>query len=122
MITSTFQNPGTDIHTSARTHPFFATFLKWCSDQQENRLFWLGLALAGYGCVLTPITVIAVVLAGVNMVLFTLSVLTMTVNLVVNLAALPTKITIPVLIISVIADIAILISCVMIGFDASYAF
>ena len=122
MITTTFQHTGTNIHTRSSDHNFLTTFLNWCSDQQENRLLWLGIALAGYGCVLTPMTIIAVVLAGVNMGLFTIAMLAMTINLVVNLAALPTKITIPVLIFSVIADIAVLISCAVIGFDASYAF
>jgi hypothetical protein len=38
-------------------------------------------------------------------------------SLVTNLAAMPTKITIPVLVFSILIDIAIVVSCLAIGFD-----
>ena len=74
-------------------------FMSWCQDQQEDRLLWLGIALAGHGCVM----------AGLSFPLFMIALLAMTMALVANLAALPTKITIPVLFLGVLADAAVLL-------------
>lgn len=94
-------------------------FFDWSAGQEKNRFLWLGLILAGHGCVLTPITVMAVLLAGTNMYLFILALVAMGMSLVTNLAAMPTKVTIPVFVLSVIIDISIIFSCVLIGFDIS---
>jgi hypothetical protein len=93
----------------------YKRFLNWCSNQ--NRLLWLGIALSAHGCIITPLTVMAILLAGTNMFLFLLAIVTMGATLVTNLAALPTKITIPVFILSTLVDIAIIISCVFMGMD-----
>lgn len=92
-------------------------FFTWCKEQEENRFLWIGIALAGHGCILTPLTVMAVLLAGTNMFLFILAIVAMGMSLVTNLAAMPTKVTIPVLVLSILLDIAIVISCLAIGFD-----
>lgn len=86
-------------------------FMNWCKEQDENRFMWIGIALAGHGCVLTPLTVMAVVFAGTNMLLFMLAIVAMGMALVTNLAAMPTKITIPVFVFSIIIDIAIVLTC-----------
>jgi hypothetical protein len=91
--------------------------MNWCKGQEENRLLWLGIALAGHGCILTPLTVMTVLLAGTNLFLFVLALVAMGMSLVTNLAAMPTKITIPVLVFSILIDIAIVVSCLAIGFD-----
>lgn len=92
-------------------------FMNWCEGQQKNRLLWLGVSLTAHGCILTPITIMAVLLAGSNLVLFVLALVAMGVSLVTNLAALPTKITIPVFVFSIVLDIVIILSCVLTGFD-----
>src|SRR5688572_28913269 len=78
----------------------FSRFMAWCSNQQENRLLWLGIAVTGHGCVITPLTILAVLLAGTNLFLFVLVLVAMCMSLVTNLAALPTRITIPVFVLS----------------------
>jgi hypothetical protein len=100
----------------------FTKFLNWCKEQQENRLLWLGLALVGHGCILTPITVFAIALSGNSLSLLMLTLVAMILTLVTNLAAMPTKITIPVFIFSVIVDISILIACTSIGFNLAKVF
>ena len=95
----------------------FTKFINWCKEQDENRFMWVGIVLAGHGCILTPLTVMAVLLAGTNIVLFMLAIVAIGMAVVTNLAAMPTKITIPVFILSIIMDIAIVIACVAIGFD-----
>jgi hypothetical protein len=87
-------------------------FTSWCEAQQENRFLWLGLALAGHGCAVTPITLYFVFLAGMNFTLFMVALAAMAMALVVNLAALPTKITIPVLAFSIILDLVVIAASV----------
>src|SRR5688572_23728818 len=95
----------------------FTRFMNWCNGQQEDRLLWLGIALAGHGCVITPLTIMAVLLAGTNLFLFVLALVAMGMALVTNLAALPTKITIPVFVLSILIDLAIIAACITMGFD-----
>jgi hypothetical protein len=104
-------------HIGTSSPSLFSRFLNWCENQQDQRLLWVGLALAGHGCILTPLTIMAVLLAGTNLFLFMLGLIAMGMALVTNLAALPTKITIPVFILSILIDIAIVIACISIGFD-----
>lgn len=73
-------------------------FSLWLKNQEKNRLFWLGIAiLGGIGTVL-PLTLLAVVFFAGNS--FTLWVLACVINvpvLILNLAAQPPRITLPVL-------------------------
>jgi len=99
----------------------FTRFFKWCEAQQESRLFWLGMALTVHGCVLTPFTVMAVMIAGNSLTLFMLAIVSMGLVVVTNLAALPTKITIPMLLFSVLLDIVIIAaSALMVYFPGGF--
>ena len=91
--------------------------MNWCENQNENRILWIGIALAAHGCIITPLTVMAVLLAGTNLILFMLAIVAMGMSLVTNLAALPTRITIPVFFLSILIDVIIVISTLVIGFD-----
>jgi hypothetical protein len=99
-----------------------STFITWCKGQQEDRLLWLGIALAGHGCFLTPLTGMAVLMAGGNMILFALTIISMGLALISNLAAMPTKITIPVFVGSIVLDIAIIATCASMGFTTTNIF
>ena len=59
----------------------------------------------------------AVLLAGTNLFLFVLALVAMGMSLVTNLAALPTRITIPVFILSILIDIVIIATSVVMGMD-----
>src|SRR5688500_6550128 len=48
----------------------FTKFSNWCAGQETYRLGWLGGILAIHGCVLTPITLFAVILSGTNFALY----------------------------------------------------
>jgi hypothetical protein len=94
-------------------------FISWCDGQEKNRLGWLAGALTIHGCLLTILTMFAVILAGNHFIFWPFVIGAMGVTLVVNLAAMPTKITIPIFFFSVLVDLIIIISCIAIGFDAS---
>ena len=93
-------------------------FIDWCNGQEKYRLGWLAAAITLHGCVLTILTMFAVVLAGNHFIFWPFVIGAMGITLVVNLAAMPTKITIPVFFFSVLIDLVIIISCIAIGFDA----
>ena len=102
--------------TSIPKSSVFARFVNWCEGQQDNRILWIGIALAGHGCVITPLTIMIVLLTGNSLALFVLATAAMGMALVTNLAALPTKITIPVFVLSLIIDIGIIITCAGMAF------
>ena len=92
-------------------------FLTWCRSQEPNRLLWLGVILTFHGCVLTPLTVMAVLLAGTNLTLFILAIVAMGMSLVTNLAAMPTRVTLPVFALSIVMDLVIVAIALAHGFD-----
>lgn len=94
-------------------------FINWCDSQEKYRFGWLATALTLHGCVLTILTMFAVVLAGNHFIFWPFVIGAMGITLIVNLAAMPTKITIPVFFFSVLVDLTIIVSCIAIGFDAS---
>ena len=94
-------------------------FITWCNKQEKNRFGWLAVALTGHGCFLTPMTLFAIILSGNLFVFWMLAMAAMAMCLITNLAALPTKITIPVFFASIFIDIAIIFYCAHIGFDIS---
>ena len=75
----------------------WSKFINWTDKQEENRFGWTAFAIAGHGCVFTIITVATILLTGNNFIFWPFAIGAMTTCLIVNLAALPTKITIPVL-------------------------
>lgn len=87
-------------------------FINWCSGQQENRLLWLGVALGIHGCLVTPVALMTVMLTGANPILIFLTAASMGTPLVVNLAAMPTRISIPVFMGSVLLSIAVMIAAI----------
>jgi hypothetical protein len=118
MATTTLnQTMAADYAAGAEKATIVNRFLNWSKGQEKNRLMWLGIALSAHGCIITPLTIMAVLLAGTNLFLFMLALVAMGATLVTNLAAMPTKVTIPVFILSTIIDIAIVFSCVFIGLD-----
>src|SRR5688572_9634742 len=94
-------------------------FIAWCVSQEQYRLGWLAAAITLHGCVLTIFTMFAVVLAGNHFLFWPFIIGGTGITLIVNLSAMPTKITIPVFFFSVFVDLVIIISCIAIGFDAS---
>jgi hypothetical protein len=91
----------------------FNKFFQWCAAQEKNRFGWLAAALSIHGCALTPITLFAIVLAGNNFIFWILALIAMGASLVTNLAALPTKITIPTFLSSVLIDLSLIATCLV---------
>ncbi len=93
-----------------------ARFFDWCDQQQKYWLMWLAFSLVLHGCVLIPLTFISVLLAGGDMMLFAAALAVVAASVVTNLAGLPTRVTIPVFILTFFTDIIIIIGCAAMGF------
>jgi hypothetical protein len=92
-------------------HKFFA----WCATQQKNRLQWLAIIITLYGCVITPLTLLFVILSGNSMLFWALTIAAMGMSLAINLAAAPTKVTIPVFFLSLGINLGVIISSIYNG-------
>jgi hypothetical protein len=103
--------------TKIKNSSIFSTFMAWCEGQEKNRLGWLGGILAIHGCALTPITLFAVILSGTNFALYIATLLAMAIAVITNLAAMPTKVTIPAFLFSVLIDIVVIVLSIIAGFS-----
>ncbi len=122
METTYNQTSTVNYTTSVLKRGSLSKFIWWCDGQETYRFGWLGAIIAFHGCVLTPITLFAVILSGSNIWLFSAAIVAMGMSLVTNLAAMPTKVTIPVFFLSIIIDIVIISMCIVSGFSLAAAF
>jgi hypothetical protein len=84
-------------------------FIAWCNGQEKSRFGWVASIIAIHGCVLAPITVLAIALGTNHMAYWGMAIGAMAIALVSNLAAMPTKITIPVFFFSILIDIILVV-------------
>ncbi|PWU23275.1 hypothetical protein C5B42_03525 [Candidatus Cerribacteria bacterium 'Amazon FNV 2010 28 9'] len=85
-------------------------FLSWCDGQEKNRLLWLGIGIMGHIGMVLPLTLLAVLfLANNNFALWVLVLCANVPVLALNLAAQPPKVTIPVMLTSLIVNIVVII-------------
>lgn len=115
-----FQPTFSNTHSLVTDQPSaFQKFINWCTAQDRNRYGWLGGMLGMHGCLITPATVFAIVFSGNSLVFLVLAIIAMMMTLVSNLAALPTKYTIPIFLLSVVIDALLVMACVVNGFSAA---
>ncbi|MEO6671141.1 MAG: hypothetical protein ABIN36_16785 [Ferruginibacter sp.] len=86
-------------------------FYTWCAQQETNRLLWLAISMLIQSCILVPATWFALYQTDKSILYFIIPMLAIVMCLVINLAALPTKITIPVFVLSIVMDLVILAAC-----------
>lgn len=110
-----------DIHIEAtkKSTSYWKRFINWSAGQEENRLLWTAIAIFGHGCIITVLTILAIVLTGNNFIYWPFAIIAMSASVVSYLAALPTKITIPIFFVSVLIDLVIIISRLASGFSSS---
>ena len=85
-------------------------FIGWCDQQEQNRLLWLGIGIMGHIGMIVPLTLLAILfLADNNFVLWIVVLCANMPVLALNLAAQPPKITIPVMVISLLINIVVIV-------------
>ena len=100
----------------------WSRFVLWADQQEENRFTWTAITVAGHGCFFTILTVAIILMTGNNFIFWPFAIAAMTACLVVNLAAMPLKIIIPVFAISLLIDLAIIILALSAGFHLEAAY
>ncbi|MFT3909648.1 MAG: hypothetical protein QM737_09500 [Ferruginibacter sp.] len=115
-------NPATRLNTATDKSNFIQRFINWCESQEKNRMLWIGTSLGIHGCVLTPITLFAVIFSGIHTWMLALTAASIMLTLVVNLAALPLKNAIPVFALSLITNIVIVASAIISGLEIAKFF
>ena len=119
---------GTIIHNyphsySARHYtPVWEKFITWCDRQEENRLGWLAGSFIVHGCIFVPMTIVFIAMSGNNFIFVVLALGGMIVAITVNLAVLPTKITLPIFFFTLVLDIIIIIACILHGLNINSLF
>ncbi len=101
-------------------HTYLNNFLDWCGNQRQNNLFWLAISLTLHGCLITPFTIGIILFSGSSLVLFILAFCSMCMVLVTNLAALPTRITIPFFFFSILLDLMIIVLSISLYHNSLY--
>jgi hypothetical protein len=109
-------------HRAENRTSLWKRFINWADGQEEHRFGWAAFAIAGHGCVFTIITSLMVLFTGNHFIFWPFVIVAMAACVVVNLAAMPTKITIPVFFFSLLIDLVIIATCITNGFniEASY--
>lgn len=123
VMQSTIHHPYTHVYNkSEKRNSLWKKFINWADGQEENRFGWTAFAIAGHGCVFTIITSMMVLFTGNHFIFWPFVIAAMAACVVVNLAAMPTKITIPVFFFSLLIDLVIIAICLTNGFniEASY--
>ena len=102
---------------SEKITSWWKKFITWADGQEEYRLGWTAFAITGHGCVFTIITSMMVLFTGDHFIFWHVVIAAMAVCVVVNLAAMPTKVTIPVFFLSLLIDLVIIVICLANGFN-----
>ena len=79
----------------ARKPGLFSRFTNWCDLQESNRFLWLGIAFMGSIGMVLPLTLVTVLLTSRNFILLAIAAIANVPVLAINLAAQPTKVTLP---------------------------
>jgi hypothetical protein len=109
----TFQQHDTSYqyHLANRKASVLTRFFKWAEEQGErNHLAWVGGAVTATSAVLFPLTMTVILLNGAVFGLIIAAMAALALVVITNLAALPTKYTIPFFFLGVIIDAAIIVS------------
>ena len=86
-------------------------FFSWCAGQEDNRFMWLAISFFGLIGMLLPVTVIAILFAGGNSPALWIIACAFNVPvLILNLAAQPSKIVLPALMLAVLVDVCVIIA------------
>ena len=93
-----------------RKHPetIVTRFLNWTKEEEKNRLAWLGVSLIMMTAVFFPVTMVSILLHGAAFQLIIGAMFSLILAVVPNMAALPTRYTIPAFFTGVLIDIILI--------------
>lgn len=110
MFESSFLDLSRDRVSTAKG--IWSKFIAYAENQQSKRLLWLAIGVLGHGVLFTIATLMVVIFTGNVFALYAIALFNMAMVLVVNLAALPTKYTIPVFFLSLLIDLGVILAAI----------
>src|SRR5450432_3754877 len=83
--------------SALRKHPetILTRFLNWTKEEEKNRIAWLGISITMMTAVFFPLTMVSILMQGASFKLIIGAMFSLILVVIPNLAALPTKYTIP---------------------------
>lgn len=100
------------LYRSGEKHGLLSKFIAWCEKQESDKFLWLGLTFFLQIGIMVPLTAFSILFFGGNNLALWIILVTVNVpTLIVNLAALPTKTTLPFLFFAWLAEITIILYC-----------
>ncbi|HEY8733389.1 MAG TPA: hypothetical protein VIL90_02410 [Puia sp.] len=89
---------------------FLVRFLNWSKEEEKNRIAWVGISITIMTAIFFPVTMVAILLHGASFKLIIIAMFSLILVVIPNLAALPTRITIPAFSIGMLLDILLVIA------------
>ncbi len=85
-------------------------FIAWTKQEEKNRIAWVGVSVTAMAAVFFPITMSAILFNGAIFKLIIGAMISLALVVITNLAALPTKYTIPAFLTGIVIDIVLIIA------------
>jgi len=86
----------------------FTRFMDWTKNEEKNRIGWVGISITAVAAIFFPITMSVVLINGAIISLIMGAMISMVAVVITNLAAMPTKYTIPALMLGILVDIVLI--------------
>jgi hypothetical protein len=93
---------------SKQSESILSRFIYWTKNQEKNRIAWLGISVTLMTAIFFPVTMASILLHGASFKLIIASMASLIIVVVPNLAALPTRYTIPAFLIGILIDITLI--------------
>ena len=81
----------------------------WTKNQEKNHIAWVGISITVMSAIFFPITMTAILFNGAMLSLIMGAMISLSAVVITNLAALPTKYTLPALLLGIVMDIALIV-------------
>jgi hypothetical protein len=93
---------------------YFRSFTRWAADQDiENHIGWVGISITSMTAIFFPLTMAAILFNDASVGLIGIAMLSLIMVVIINLAAVSTRYTIPFLLAGILMDIiAVMISII----------
>jgi hypothetical protein len=87
-----------------------ARFLTWLNSEEKNRIAWVGISITAMAAVFFPLTMAAILFNGAVFKLIIGAMISLALVVITNLAALPTKYTIPAFFLGIGIDAVLIVA------------
>jgi len=110
MNTISYPSGYVQYQTEARRKSAVSRFSAWINREEKNRIAWVGISITAMAAVFFPLTMAAILFNGAVFKLIIGAMLAFALVVITNLAALPTKYTIPAFFLGIGLDIVLIIA------------